>query len=73
MAVSPARRASVSIGAAVPSLVRWGLSCDADLVFRTLTTFGPRSVSTLAAELGYRRCEWTAHSLSCWRSARRSR
>src|SRR2546423_3620836 len=45
-------RASVPIGAEVPSLVRWGLSCDADLIFRTIATFGPRSTSTLAAELG---------------------
>jgi DNA-binding CsgD family transcriptional regulator len=42
----------VPIGAAVPSLVRWGLSCDADLVFRTIATFGPRSAPTLARELG---------------------
>src|SRR2546430_15547850 len=45
-------RASVPIGAEVPSLVRWGLSCDADLIFRAIATFGPRSTSTLAAELG---------------------
>src|SRR3989440_10846212 len=45
-------RAAVPIGAEVPSLVRWGLSCDADLIFRTIATFGPRSTSTLAAELG---------------------
>jgi DNA-binding CsgD family transcriptional regulator len=48
----PLRRASVSIGAAVPSLVRWGLSSDADLVFRTITTMGPRSSRMLALELG---------------------
>jgi DNA-binding CsgD family transcriptional regulator len=52
MSTGPIRRASVPIGAAVPSLVRWGLSCDADLVFRTIATFGPRSASMLAAELG---------------------
>jgi DNA-binding CsgD family transcriptional regulator len=52
MSASPVRTASVPIGAAVPSLARWGLSCDADLVFRTLVTFGPRSAFTLAAELG---------------------
>ena len=46
------KRASVSIGAAVPSLVRWGLSSDADLVFRTITTMGPRSARMLALELG---------------------
>ncbi|WP_239162682.1 helix-turn-helix transcriptional regulator [Paractinoplanes rishiriensis] len=48
----PVPRPSVSIGAAVPSLVRWGLSSDADLVFRTLTTMGSRDSRTLAAELG---------------------
>ncbi|MEV4709441.1 LuxR C-terminal-related transcriptional regulator [Actinoplanes sp. NPDC049316] len=42
----------IPIGAAVPSLVRWGLSSDADLVFRTLVTFGPRTQRALAAELG---------------------
>lgn len=42
----------ISVGAAVPSLVRWGLSSDADLVFRTLVTFGPRTQRTLVAELG---------------------
>jgi DNA-binding CsgD family transcriptional regulator len=46
------KRASVSIGAAVPSLARWGLSSDADLVFRTITTMGPRSARMLALELG---------------------
>jgi DNA-binding CsgD family transcriptional regulator len=43
---------TIQLGAAVPSLVRWGLSCDADLVFRTIDTFGPRPASTLRAELG---------------------
>ncbi|MEV4642824.1 helix-turn-helix transcriptional regulator [Actinoplanes sp. NPDC049548] len=42
----------VPLGAAVPSLVRWGLTSDADLVFRTLVTFGPRTERTLAVELG---------------------
>ena len=42
----------IPVGAAVPSLVRWGLSSDADLVFRTLVTFGPRTQRTLAGELG---------------------
>ena len=45
-------RDSVAIGAAVPSLVRWGLSSDADLVYRTLATMGPRTARALAAELG---------------------
>ena len=47
--------AIVPVGAAVPSLSRWGLSSDADLVFRTLVTFGPRPARTLAGELGLSR------------------
>jgi DNA-binding CsgD family transcriptional regulator len=48
----PARPAAgLSIGAALPSLVRWGTSADADLVYRTLVTFGPRTRRGLAAEL----------------------
>jgi DNA-binding CsgD family transcriptional regulator/biotin operon repressor len=47
--------AAVPLGAAVPSLVRWGLSVDADLVFRTLATFGPRTPRALAEELGLSR------------------
>jgi len=44
--------ASMPVGAAVPSLVRWGLAIDADLVFRTLATFGPRTPAALSSELG---------------------
>jgi DNA-binding CsgD family transcriptional regulator len=40
------------MGAAVPSLVRWGLTSDADLVYRTLVTLGPRTERSLAVELG---------------------
>lgn len=40
------------VGAAVPSLVRWRLSSDADLVFRTLVTMGARDARALALELG---------------------
>ncbi|HYN92453.1 MAG TPA: helix-turn-helix transcriptional regulator [Pilimelia sp.] len=36
----------------MPSLVRWGLSSDADLVFRTLVTMGPRSAGGLGVDLG---------------------
>jgi DNA-binding CsgD family transcriptional regulator len=43
---------TVPLGAAVPSLTRWGLSSDADLVFRTVATFGPRPARALAIELG---------------------
>jgi DNA-binding CsgD family transcriptional regulator/biotin operon repressor len=55
MAAASAHSTAVPLGAAVPSLVRWGLSVDADLVFRTLVTFGPRSEQVLAAELGLSR------------------
>jgi DNA-binding CsgD family transcriptional regulator len=44
--------ASLPVGSAIPSLVRWGASCDADLVFRAIATFGPRSAPALATELG---------------------
>jgi DNA-binding CsgD family transcriptional regulator/DNA-binding MarR family transcriptional regulator len=43
---------SMVIGAVVPSLVRWGLSADADLVFRTLSSFGPQPARRIAADLG---------------------
>lgn len=36
----------------VPSLVRWGISPDADLVYRTLTLFGPQPAAHVARELG---------------------
>ena len=55
MKAGSARAEHVPIGAAVPSLARWGLSCDADLVFRTLTTMGARDSRALAAELGMTR------------------
>ena len=44
---SPALR----IGTAAPSLVRWGASPDADLVYRTLVTFGPHTQRGLGTEL----------------------
>ncbi|WP_309238657.1 LuxR C-terminal-related transcriptional regulator [Actinoplanes aureus] len=52
----PAARAgraatTLPIGAALPSLVRWGASADADLVYRTLVTFGPRTRRDLGLEL----------------------
>jgi DNA-binding CsgD family transcriptional regulator len=43
--------AALAIGAAVPSLVRWGVSADADLVYRTLVTFGPGTRRNLGTEL----------------------
>lgn len=36
----------------IPSLVRWGLSPDADLVYRTLVSFGPSTLPHTARELG---------------------
>ena len=36
----------------VPSLVRCGVSPDADLVYRTLMSFGPRTSGGAARELG---------------------
>jgi DNA-binding CsgD family transcriptional regulator len=47
--------ATITVGAPIPSLTRWGLSSDADLVFRTLTTFGARLARELAGELGLTR------------------
>jgi DNA-binding CsgD family transcriptional regulator len=45
---------TMATGAAppVPSLLRWGISADADLVYRTLILFGPLTVAGLARELG---------------------
>ena len=43
---------AIPMGAVVPSLVRWGVSSDADLVYRTIATFGPRPARRLGAELG---------------------
>ncbi|WP_433303987.1 LuxR C-terminal-related transcriptional regulator [Actinoplanes sp. CA-030573] len=43
--------AALRIGTAVPSLVRWGASPDADLVYRTLVTFGPHTRRALGVEL----------------------
>ncbi|MEV6303171.1 helix-turn-helix transcriptional regulator [Actinoplanes sp. NPDC051861] len=40
------------VGVPVPSLVRWGLTCDGDLVYRTLATFGERTAPELVTELG---------------------
>lgn len=36
----------------MPSLVRWGISPDADLVYRTLTMFGPQPNARVARDLG---------------------
>ncbi|WP_433364033.1 LuxR C-terminal-related transcriptional regulator [Actinoplanes sp. CA-142083] len=42
----------LTVGSAVPSLVRWGVSADADLVYRYLASFGPRPAGEVAADLG---------------------
>jgi DNA-binding CsgD family transcriptional regulator len=39
-------------GAAIPLLTRWGVSADADLVFRALTEFGAQRPAELAGWLG---------------------
>lgn len=39
----------------VPSLTRWGLSPDADLVYRSLATIGPGTVGSLSVSLGITR------------------
>ncbi|WP_234358945.1 MULTISPECIES: helix-turn-helix transcriptional regulator [unclassified Plantactinospora] len=43
---------ALAVGRAVPLLVRWGVSADADLVYRCLVTFGSRSTGDIAASLG---------------------
>lgn len=40
------------MGPPVPSLARWGLSPDADLVYRALVAAGPRTSGWLARDLG---------------------
>lgn len=42
----------MAVGAAVPSLARWGFSPDADLVYRALITLGPRTGRELKRDLG---------------------
>jgi DNA-binding CsgD family transcriptional regulator len=42
----------LTFGRAVPSLVRWGLSADADLVYRCLVSFGEQRAGEVAADLG---------------------
>lgn len=46
---------TVTRGHRVPSLARWGFKPDADLVYRTLVTFGPATARGLAATLGMSR------------------
>ncbi len=46
------RTESVVVGPPVPSLVAFGVSPDADLVYRTLVTFGPSAATDLVRGLG---------------------
>jgi DNA-binding CsgD family transcriptional regulator len=46
---------ALAVTAPVPSLVPWGLSPDADLVYRTLVTFRPASAGDLERSLGMSR------------------
>jgi DNA-binding CsgD family transcriptional regulator len=48
----PGKPRSLVVGAAGPSLTRWGCSPDADLVYRALTTLGPRTGRGLKRDLG---------------------
>jgi DNA-binding CsgD family transcriptional regulator len=50
--VSTAGVAGMPVGAVVPSLVRWGVSPDADLVYRALLTIGPQPAGQLSRDLG---------------------
>lgn len=43
---------TMPIGVAVPSLVRWGISADADVVYRALVTLGPQPTMRVAQDLG---------------------
>ena len=46
------QRSAARMGTALPSLVRWGLSPDADLVYRTLVALDTAREGQLAHELG---------------------
>ncbi|BCB90797.1 hypothetical protein Psuf_081100 [Phytohabitans suffuscus] len=43
---------ALALGRAVPSLVRWGVRADADLVYRCLASFGTQRAAEVAADLG---------------------
>lgn len=47
-----AGRGMLAVGRAMPVLARWGVSADADLVYRCLVTFGSRSADAIAVSLG---------------------
>ncbi len=40
------------VGVVIPSLLRWGVSADADLVYRALVTLGPQAARRIALDLG---------------------
>src|SRR5439155_23464190 len=50
--VMPAPSDVVIPDAVVPPLTRWGVSPEADLVYRTLTGYGPQLLSELSRSLG---------------------
>src|SRR5689334_14670771 len=44
----------------IPTLTRWGLSADADLIYRALSYLGPADGARLARELGLTRSRTTS-------------
>ena len=44
----------------IPALTRWGLSTDADLIYRALALLGPADGHRLARELGLARARTTS-------------
>lgn len=70
-----ANLAALPRGVAMPSLVRWSMSADSDLVYRTLATYGPRDVRTLARDLGLspRRARAAVEELAAVRAAKPDR
>jgi DNA-binding CsgD family transcriptional regulator len=43
---------AIVVAPSIPSLAHWGRSADADLIYRTLITFGPATVSELHRDVG---------------------
>ncbi len=53
--MSAADATAMPVGAVVPSLARWGVSPDADLVYRALVSIGPQVTGQLSRDLGMTR------------------
>jgi DNA-binding CsgD family transcriptional regulator len=51
---------SIVVGPIIPSLVRWGTSPDADLVYRTVVSRGPRNAGDIARDVGLSKDRVTA-------------